>query len=110
MFFCFSSRRRHTRFDCDWSSDVCSSDLLVVGLQDQQPAGLVEDQRTGRGGDPRDLPRRPGTGGWKDRKSVVEGKRGDLGGRRIIKKKKKRTRDTLGGLSSRLLFPSVTTT
>src|SRR5688572_31923711 len=26
MFF-FSSRRRHTRFDCDWSSDVCSSDL-----------------------------------------------------------------------------------
>src|SRR5688572_1708203 len=22
-----SSRRRHTRFDCDWSSDVCSSDL-----------------------------------------------------------------------------------
>src|SRR2546427_2141567 len=25
MFF-FSSRRRHTRFDCDWSSDVCSSD------------------------------------------------------------------------------------
>src|SRR2546430_5719791 len=23
----FSSRRRHTRFDCDWSSDVCSSDL-----------------------------------------------------------------------------------
>src|SRR5256886_6041992 len=28
-FFFFSSRRRHTRFDCDWSSDVCSSDLLV---------------------------------------------------------------------------------
>src|SRR2546430_3050558 len=27
-FFFFSSRRRHTRFDCDWSSDVCSSDLL----------------------------------------------------------------------------------
>src|SRR6266478_7958076 len=29
MSFFFSSRRRHTRFDCDWSSDVCSSDLLV---------------------------------------------------------------------------------
>src|SRR5256886_6469662 len=29
MFF-FSSRRRHTRFDCDWSSDVCSSDLGVT--------------------------------------------------------------------------------
>src|SRR5260370_17479311 len=27
-FFFFSSRRRHTRFKCDWSSDVCSSDLL----------------------------------------------------------------------------------
>src|SRR2546430_6003228 len=27
MSFFFSSRRRHTRFDCDWSSDVCSSDL-----------------------------------------------------------------------------------
>src|SRR2546430_2023259 len=26
IFFFFSSRRRHTRFDCDWSSDVCSSD------------------------------------------------------------------------------------
>src|SRR2546430_13063819 len=25
--FFVSSRRRHTRFDCDWSSDVCSSDL-----------------------------------------------------------------------------------
>src|SRR5260370_23634878 len=27
MFFFFSRRRRHTRFKCDWSSDVCSSDL-----------------------------------------------------------------------------------
>src|SRR2546430_10938153 len=27
--FFFSSRRRHTRFDCDWSSDVCSSDLSL---------------------------------------------------------------------------------
>src|SRR5580692_12127103 len=26
LYFFFSSRRRHTRFDCDWSSDVCSSD------------------------------------------------------------------------------------
>src|SRR2546430_17158275 len=29
-FFFFSSRRRHTRFDCDWSSDVCSSDLYAM--------------------------------------------------------------------------------
>src|SRR2546430_15612998 len=33
MFFFFSSRRRHTRFDCDWSSDVCSSDLTVSVAQ-----------------------------------------------------------------------------
>src|SRR2546430_10909650 len=29
LFFFFSSRRRHTIFDCDWSSDVCSSDLFL---------------------------------------------------------------------------------
>src|SRR5690606_39936624 len=28
-FFFFSSRRRHTRFSRDWSSDVCSSDLMA---------------------------------------------------------------------------------
>src|SRR3712207_6975219 len=28
LFFFFSSRRRHTRYWRDWSSDVCSSDLL----------------------------------------------------------------------------------
>src|SRR6266481_5877071 len=28
-FFFFSSRRRHTRWNCDWSSDVCSSDLDI---------------------------------------------------------------------------------
>src|SRR2546430_11118122 len=33
----FSSRRRHTRFDCDWSSDVCSSDLSPG----RDPGGLV---------------------------------------------------------------------
>src|SRR2546430_12720075 len=32
-FFFFSSRRRHTRFDCDWSSDVCSSDLKVTSCK-----------------------------------------------------------------------------
>src|SRR5690606_40594814 len=29
VFFFFSSRRRHTRFSRDWSSDVCSSDLAI---------------------------------------------------------------------------------
>src|SRR5256886_13323968 len=50
----FSSRRRHTRFDCDWSSDVCSSDLSPVsgatvtlaanpatGITLTQPAGTT---------------------------------------------------------------------
>src|SRR5947207_15018455 len=30
FFFFFSSRRRHTRSLCDWSSDVCSSDLRLA--------------------------------------------------------------------------------
>src|SRR5438477_12732180 len=30
FFFFFSSRRRHTRLTCDWSSDVCSSDLIAL--------------------------------------------------------------------------------
>src|SRR5437762_7524748 len=30
LFFFFSSRRRHTRYIGDWSSDVCSSDLMSV--------------------------------------------------------------------------------
>src|SRR2546427_807997 len=38
FFFFFSSRRRHTRFDCDWSSDVCSSDLLAAAKK--QPGKL----------------------------------------------------------------------
>src|SRR6266568_5817346 len=37
--FFFSSRRRHTRWNCDWSSDVCSSDLAL------EPA---RNARTGR--------------------------------------------------------------
>src|SRR2546426_1903630 len=30
VLFFFSSRRRHTRLQGDWSSDVCSSDLIIV--------------------------------------------------------------------------------
>src|SRR6266480_4980516 len=33
FFFFFSSRRRHTRLTCDWSSDVCSSDLRSSAKQ-----------------------------------------------------------------------------
>src|SRR5437867_11211382 len=41
--FCFSSRRRHTRSYGDWSSDVCSSDLLKTSRpatrEPVQPSG-----------------------------------------------------------------------
>src|SRR5690606_40852180 len=43
--FFFSSRRRHTRFSRDWSSDVCSSDLELVEqrqLLEQQGTALVQ--------------------------------------------------------------------
>src|SRR5256886_7371331 len=40
VYFFFSSRRRHTRFDCDWSSDVCSSDLQL-----RQPGPGAADHR-----------------------------------------------------------------
>src|SRR5256886_3747268 len=43
--FFFSSRRRHTRFDCDWSSDVCSSDLPLAA--EDYPASLAVWTRTG---------------------------------------------------------------
>src|SRR5688572_31005748 len=39
--FFFSSRRRHTRFDCDWSSDVCSSDLTANGSAARQHARML---------------------------------------------------------------------
>src|SRR5436190_2661997 len=45
--FFFSSRRRHTRSLCDWSSDVCSSDLLVAELRradPHRPVALVRRQ------------------------------------------------------------------
>src|SRR5476649_1753456 len=42
--FFFSSRRRHTRSLCDWSSDVCSSDLMAVRLRFQADyAGYSQD-------------------------------------------------------------------
>src|SRR2546422_9657898 len=104
FFFFFSSRRRHTRCSRDWSSDVCSSDL---GADDERVEGVARVEAVGR---PAARPGRQWRGGGggrgllprflpddrdprlaaEDRKSGVEGKRGDLGGRRIIKKKKKK--------------------
>src|SRR3989475_4339197 len=49
FFFFFSSRRRHTRFDCDWSSDVCSSDLWA--LIGSPTSGFVNQIWRALGGD-----------------------------------------------------------
>src|SRR4030066_173962 len=46
-FFFFSSRRRHTRFKWDWSSDVCSSDLLADRIAEDDALAL--EGREGRG-------------------------------------------------------------
>src|SRR5207237_5320666 len=53
--FFFSSRRRHTRFKCDWSSDVCSSDLKMKEGLIYSPKQLHDDAKAvadayGRGG------------------------------------------------------------
>src|SRR2546427_12427170 len=88
FFFFFSSRRRHTRFDCDWSSDVCSSDLPAHReLPVDQPAVEVHQAddlmvAVVAGGE-------PGVEQGRDRSEERRvGKSVDLGGRRIIKKKK----------------------
>src|SRR6266702_3461105 len=46
IFFFFSSRRRHTRWPRDWSSDVCSSDLdaAATRLGPQLPPLVVHDR------------------------------------------------------------------
>src|SRR2546430_15324922 len=91
FFFFFSSRRRHTRFDCDWSSDVCSSDL--EGQREERatdhvsipPGGITRATLARFTGETRDVTAEIGRASCRER-SV------DLGGRRIIKKKKKRRR------------------
>src|SRR3546814_16061241 len=90
----------------DWSSDVCSSDLLAdafvvqqITIAPQHEAGLIAGQGSGdrdeaalRLGIDVLYPQADQEIEGLDRKSVVEGKsvsvRVDLGGRRIIKKKK----------------------
>src|SRR5436309_15215875 len=50
--FFFSSRRRHTRFSRDWSSDVCSSDLTFINSSTKATsrccAGLFVTRSTGK--------------------------------------------------------------
>src|SRR3546814_17802752 len=97
----------------DWSSDVCSSDLVVATDLMQAQLGAIEIQRrvdvghpdhgvqVFHAGFPSSIRRSAGV--WpaaRDRKSVVSGKsvsvRVDLGGRRIIKNtRKKQYRTTI---------------
>ena len=73
---------RHTKLRRDWSSDVCSSDLQIGVGAIRIGVGAI---RIGAGAiriAPTPIRIAP-----TDRKSVVEGKSGDLGGGRIIKKK-----------------------
>src|SRR5438132_10629940 len=44
--FIFSSRRRHTRSLCDWSSDVCSSDLVVITIEPGRAFGTGQHAST----------------------------------------------------------------
>src|SRR5260221_8639749 len=52
FFFFFSSRRRHTRSLCDWSSDVCSSDLRRDVRVFYSPRSRTQDGRGTRDEDP----------------------------------------------------------
>src|SRR5437870_9816204 len=45
LFFFFSSRRRHTRWPRDWSSDVCSSDLQIQSLEARLNASVALGSR-----------------------------------------------------------------
>src|SRR5690606_40511848 len=42
----FSSRRRHTRFSRDWSSDVCSSDLTDADFEMRKNLGYQKESPT----------------------------------------------------------------
>src|SRR2546426_2560411 len=44
VFFFFSSRRRHTRLQGDWSSDVCSSDLEALQISDAVREAIAADR------------------------------------------------------------------
>src|SRR3989475_7796613 len=101
LFFFFSSRRRHTRFDCDWSSDVCSSDLsssMVAGLdmlnatRRPKPTGLTCTDAQKTNSEAHRHAQMVGAESFFDAQMRSEerrvGKSVDLGGRRIIKKKK----------------------
>src|SRR3989454_1595728 len=66
-FFFFSSRRRHTRLQGDWSSDVCSSDLAQ---QQATLVSMVEREHAGTDRLAGDDPKLVGLAGWERREIV----------------------------------------
>src|SRR2546421_12838923 len=93
-YFFFSSRRRHTRSDRDWSSDVCSSDLLLLlpvppvrlRARVKMSFHLPVDRSV------KQVQSYPQVLSKSRSEERRVGKSVDLGGRRIIKKKKKKSR------------------
>src|SRR2546430_4808476 len=71
-FFFFSSRRRHTRFDCDWSSDVCSSDLLATGMSGKPSLPKIDGMDVFKG-DQHHSSEHPGPDAYRGKKAVVIG-------------------------------------
>ena len=85
FFFFFKQKTAYEIYQCDWSSDVCSSDLSQGAIFCQPIVNpKINTTKT-------IIPRISKIIVFVliDRKSVVQGKSVDLGGRRIIKKKKK---------------------
>src|SRR3546814_7848715 len=85
FFFFFKQKTAYEMRISDWSSDVCSSDLLAARLDCEtgQPGLKVQRWYIGADGKPRSEERRVG------KECVI---RVDLGGRRIIKKKNKKSK------------------
>src|SRR5689334_23888076 len=99
FYFFFSSRRRHTRWNCDWSSELCSSDLLRLHLlldliQREVHQRLLGSPNTRSATMLRSTSEMPASivlprersCWWRSEERRV-GKSVDLGGRRIIKRK-----------------------
>src|SRR3712207_9412763 len=95
--FFFSSRRRHTRYWRDWSSDVCSSDLdgerpAIPGLA-VAVAGVPLDGSPAVGGRERRKVAQERGAGRRDRREIGRaawgGKEENSGGAGSLKKKKK---------------------
>src|SRR5690606_39593854 len=84
--FFFSSRRRHTRFSRDWSSDVCSSDLLLgisvwIRMQLNESPTFKRMKEEGKGSK---APLTESFGQWKNLKIVIIALLGLTAGQAVV--------------------------